>query len=165
MSEKNEAFKNWEEWAKNDWKEFRTFFIAKYNKVHFSEIEKVFANEMKISHQAFAIMTDIAAGKVVEKAATATLGSILSFAEIISAIAGYGYWGFSRNTFHNRVNPHIPDEDDFDQPWYWRTDLPNYVKYILYCYPKDLDEGWYGFRYGVHKGELEPRLLRKTKNL
>jgi len=47
-------------------------------------------------------------------------------------------------------------------PHFYQSDhLSDYVKYILYCYPRDLDDGYYGFRYGLNSdGSASP--LRKT---
>lgn len=160
MSKKNEAFENWSEWAKNDWREFRTFFIRKYNKIHFIEVEKEFANQMGITQEAMAILTNIAIGEVIGATAMASVGSILTFAEAISSIGGYTFYMANRMAY-SRSNPHVPD---WERPWYYSNPLPKYVQYILYCYPKDLDDGYYGFRYGSDKSGAAG-LLRRTKDI
>ncbi len=161
MSNKTEAFNNWEEWAKNDWKEFRTFFIAKYTQVHFSEVEKQFAKQMGISQEAMGIFTNIAIGEVISKTSMATIGSILTFAEAICSIGGYAFYIVNRGSIYSRSNPHVPD---WDRPWYYSDPLPKYVQYILYCYPRDLDDGYYGFRFGSYK-DGSAGTLRRTKKL
>ena len=160
MSKKNEAFKNWTEWAQNDWREFREFFIAKYTNIHFKEVEKEFANQMGITNEAMAMLTNIATGEVFGKTSMASVSSILSFAEAISAIGGY-YFYMADRMFYSRSNPHVPD---WDRPWYHTDPLPKYVQYILYCYPRDLDDGYYGFRYGSYKSGAAG-MLRTTRTL
>lgn len=161
MSKKTEAFKSWEDWAKTDWKEFRTFFVAKYNKAHFSEIEREFAEQMNISHQAMSILTNIAIGEAIGKTAMGPVGALLTFAEAICSIGGYTFYWANRGSLYSRSNPHPPD---WDKPWYGHNPTSEYVKYILYCYPRDLDDGYYGFRYGSYRDGAAGR-LRTTKKV
>ncbi len=79
MSKKNEAFKNWEDWAKTDWKEFYDYFTRKYSVANFKKVEIEFAKQMGISHQSLTILTNIAIGKAIEKGVSAALGNILIF--------------------------------------------------------------------------------------
>ena len=158
MSKKNEAFENWEEWAKNDWREFYDFFTAKYGVGNFEKVKQEFANQMGLKTEALTLLTNIAIGKGIEYGVSATLGSILTFADFISSCGGYFLYVATRSVY-SRQNFHVPN---FDAAFYQSDYISDYVKYILYCYPKDLDDGYYGFRYGSYSDGVAGN-LRTTK--
>jgi len=156
------VFKDWEDWASTDWREFAVFFSKKWGVEAFSKAEAEFANQMNVSSQFFAQLTDFGVGKLMEAGVGGMLANVFSIGDILSKLAGIGYvasWNMLQG--RTRENPikligtsMFSDEYTFDE-----SKLKDYVQFILYWYPRDLQSGFFGFRYGG------PGALRVTKQL
>lgn len=167
MADKRKAFKNWQDWATTDWREFSYFFVKKHGVEAFNKASAEFAKQMQVSTHAMLEITNIALGKGIEYGVSSSLSSILSIADILSRLAGIGYYKVSQIKDNTRYNPHTLVQTSVwsDDYTFKESELPDYVKYILYCYPKDLDNGWYGFRYGSESPTQGCSMLRKTKEI
>jgi len=156
------AFKDWQEWARTDWREFAVYFCKEWGVEAFAKAEAEFAKQMNLSSQFFGQLTDIGVGKLMEAGVGSVLSNVFSIADILSKLAGIGYvasWNMLQG--RTRENPikligtsMFSDEYTFDE-----DKLKDYVQFILYWYPRDLQAGYFGFRYGG------PGSLRTTKQL
>ncbi|HMM79305.1 MAG TPA: hypothetical protein PKC65_04710 [Pyrinomonadaceae bacterium] len=156
------VFKDWQDWASTDWREFAIFFSKKWGVEAFSKAEAEFASQMSLSGQFFGQLTDIGVGKLMEAGVGGVLATAFSIGDILSKLAGIGYvasWNMLQG--RTRENPIkligtsvFSDEYTFDE-----SKLKDYVQFILYWYPRDLQSGFFGFRYGG------PGSLRSTKQL
>ena len=145
------AFSNWQEWAATDWREFCVFFVRKWGVEAFSKAEAEFAKQMNVGTHIFAQLTDIGVGKLMEKGVSSTLSSALSVGDILARLGGIGYvaaWNELQG--RTRENPiKCIKTSVFSDAYTFNEDqLKDYVQFILYWYPKDLEAGFYGFRYG-----------------
>jgi len=156
------VFKDWQEWATTDWREFAVFFCKKWGVEAFSKAEAEFAKQMSVSSQFMGQLTDIGVGKLMEAGVGGMLANVFSIGDVLSKLAGISYvasWNMIQG--RTRENPIkligtsvFSDEYTFDE-----GKLKDYVQFILYWYPRDLQSGFFGFRYGG------PGPLRITKQL
>jgi hypothetical protein len=147
----SKAFSNWQEWASTDWKEFSVFFVRKWGVEAFSKAEAEFAKQMKVSTHIFAQLTDIGVGKLMEKGVSAGLSAAFSLGDILAKLGGIGYVaGWNELQGRTRENPIkcIKTSVWTDEYTFNEDQLKDYVQFILYWYPKDIQAGFYGFRYG-----------------
>lgn len=150
------AFDNWKDWAKTDWKEFSVFFVRKHGVEAFNKAQAEFASQMKVSTHFLGQLTDFATGKLAERA-SGTLAGALSIGDILAKLAGLGYvsayneiQGRTRDNPIKLIQTYVfSDEYGFNE-----GQLKDYVQFILYWYPKDIQAGFYGFRYGDGQNPL-----------
>lgn len=165
MSKKNEVFDSWKDWARKDWREFCIFFNRRYGVTAFQKAELEFSKQMQISYHGIQELTSMAIGKGIEYGISASVGNILSISDFMSKIAGFGFYVGKRNQDYSRYNPHtlVGTSVWSDEYTFKESALQDYIKYILYCYPKDLDEGYRGFRYGAESDKGDCGKLIKIK--
>ncbi|MCW5959323.1 MAG: hypothetical protein KIS76_04120 [Pyrinomonadaceae bacterium] len=151
MADVKTVFGNWQEWAKTDWKEFSVFFVRKWGVAAFSKAEAEFAKQMSVSQHFLAQLTDIGVGKLMEKGLSAGFATAFSIGDILSRLGGIGYVAaWNQLQGRTRENPIkcIKTSVFSDEYTFNEDQLKDYVQFILYWYPKDLQAGFYGFRYG-----------------
>jgi hypothetical protein len=147
----SKAFKDWKEWAKTDWKEFSVFFVRKWGIEAFLKVEAEFASQMSVSTHCISQLTDFATGKLMEKAASASIANVFSIGDFLAKVVGFGYvtaWDSIQGKTRENPIKCIGTSVFSDEYTFNEDQLKDYVQFILYWYPKDVKAGFYGFRYG-----------------
>jgi hypothetical protein len=117
-------------------------------------------------------LTNLAVGKGIEYGLSATIGSVLTISDFMDRLAGFAFHAATKEIqtaggVPTRYNPHTlwTSAGIFSDEYVFKESaLQNYVKFILYCYPKDLDAGYRGFRYGAENDKGECGKLKSIKN-
>lgn len=146
-----EIDKNWIEWAEGDWLEMLRYINRTYGSIAVNDLKDEFAKQMSVSQNAIDLLTNFAVGKVVG-AASSTVSMALDVADLFAKVGGKLFYDVNINT-RTRQNPHnMWHQGIFSSTWdYSKSNMPDYVKFMLYCYPKDRDAGYRGFRYGAEQ--------------
>lgn len=161
--------KDWIEWAQTDWLELLRYVSRTYGAIAVNDLKDEFAKQMGIGANAIDILTNIAVGKVAG-VVSAPLSMTMDVLDLFTKVAGMIYYNTQLNP-RTRKNPHnMWKQGLFSSTWnYDKASLPDYVKFLLYCYPKDREAGYAGFRYGPEQpkpGQMPPpaAALPKKKN-
>lgn len=160
--DKDNIDKVWKEWAKTDWLEFLQYLTRTYGAAAVNDAQDEFAKQMGISGHALDILTNIAVGKV-GGIISAPASMTMDVLDLFTKVAGLIFYNGAQSLVPaTRANPHNLWTSSWSGgDWYYeKGDMPLYVQYIIYCYPKNRKLGYRGFRYGAEQpkrqGQMPP---------
>lgn len=143
--------KDWIEWAQGDWLELLRYVNRTYGSIAVNDLKDELAKQLNIGQHGIDLLTNYAVGKVVG-VVSAPMSLAMDAADLFAKIGGKLFYDVNINT-RTRHNPHnMWKQGLFSSSWdYNKSNMGDYVKFMLYCYPKDRDAGYRGFRYGAEQ--------------
>lgn len=159
----NNDFNDWKTFAKGDWRELVGYVLRTHGSLAWTDVQKQFAKRMNVGSTALEVLTNYGTGKIASMASS-PISTALDVSQLFSRAAGSVFIA-GANTFYNRTryNPHsLSKQAIFSSEWeYSNSQVPDYVDFMLYWYPKDRKEGYRGFRYGCNAAQGAPMLPKR----